>query len=86
MKNMDGEISSLNERTILAQHGPMTLTIQAWDRNGPDIGLAARAGESAFGIQPRIAPARALFRGRRRASRQPDSYPTRPFAAAALAA
>lgn len=76
---MDGEISRINERTILAQYGPMTLTIQAWDQHGPDIGLAARAGEYAFSILPRIASARELFRGgsapKRKTAQRPFEEP-----------
>ncbi|MDR1044441.1 MAG: hypothetical protein LBP33_04885 [Candidatus Adiutrix sp.] len=61
---MAGELSRLNDRTIMAQYGPISLTIQAWDPSGPDLALAARAGEYSFGILPRIARARDLFRGK----------------------
>ena len=59
---MDGELSQINETTIMAQYGPMRLTIQAWGRAGIDIALAMEAGRFSFSLLPRLVPARELFR------------------------
>jgi ApbE superfamily uncharacterized protein (UPF0280 family) len=72
---MNGEIFRVNERTILAHYGPMTLTIQAWGPDGADIDLAVRAGEFSFNILPRIASARELFRRGARPLRRPLREP-----------
>ncbi|MDR2947555.1 MAG: hypothetical protein LBV79_12535 [Candidatus Adiutrix sp.] len=59
---MAGELAQLDDRTILAQYGPMRLTIQAWGRAGVDTALAAEAGRFSFSLLPRLAPAKELFR------------------------
>lgn len=58
---MSGELAQLDDQTILAQYGPMRLTIQAWRDEAPDTDLGARAGEFSFTLLTRLAPARELF-------------------------
>ena len=72
---MPGELARLGENTILAQYGPITLTIQAWDKDGPNPDLAGRAGEYSFGLLPRLARARELFRRGRATLSRPLSEP-----------
>lgn len=67
---MTGEMARLDDQTVLAQYGPMRLTIQAWDREGVALELAAKAGEFSFTLLPRLAPARDIFR--RELNPQPD--------------
>lgn len=59
---MAGELAQISDTTIVAQYGPMRLTVQAWGRGGPDLALAARAGEFSFSLLPRLARARESFR------------------------
>ena len=72
---MPGELARIDERTILAQYGPITLTIQAWDQSGPNLDLAARAGEYSFSLLPRLAGARELFRRGRGSLNRPLAEP-----------
>ncbi len=58
---MPGELARLNETTVLAQYGPIRLTIQTWTGRGPDIDLAVAAGRFSFTLLPRLLPARELF-------------------------
>lgn len=59
---MDAELYQIGDNTMLAQYGPMRLSIQAWDQAGLALALAAKAGEYSFSILPRIPNARELFR------------------------
>lgn len=59
---MDAELYQIGDNAMLAQYGPMRLSIQAWDQDGPALALAAKAGEYSFSILPRIPNARELFR------------------------
>ncbi|UQZ88993.1 hypothetical protein C4J81_07200 [Deltaproteobacteria bacterium Smac51] len=59
---MTRELVSLDEGMVLAQYGPMRLTIQAWTAAGPDTALARQAGEFSFTLLPRLVPAMEIFR------------------------
>lgn len=59
---MSKELAVINEGMVLAQYGPMRLTIQAWNDDGPSTELAARAGEFSFSLLPRLLGAREAFR------------------------
>lgn len=76
---MSGELLSLDDRTILAQWGPMRLTIQAWGPAGVDLTLAAKAGKYAFSLLPRLIPGREIFR---RGVYRGTESPTDPLLAA----
>ncbi|MCD8139957.1 MAG: hypothetical protein LUE17_09320, partial [Planctomycetaceae bacterium] len=62
---MPGELALLDETTVLAQYGPIRLTIQAWTGGGPDVDLAVAAGQFSFTLLPRLLPAREPFRRER---------------------
>ena len=59
---MTAELAPLRPGRVLAQYGPMRLVITADGPAGPDSGLAEAAGRYAFGLLPRLVPARELFR------------------------
>ena len=59
---MSKELAVISPGAVLAQYGPMRLTIQAWTEDGPSTDLAAKAGEFSFSLLPRLIPARDLFR------------------------
>lgn len=59
---MNRELAILDDGMVLAQYGPMRLTIQAWDSHGPAAGLAEAAGRFSFDLLPRLVPGRDLFR------------------------
>ncbi len=58
---MSKELAVIDDGMVLAQYGPMRLTIQAGTAAGPDTALARLAGEYSFTLLPRLAPARDLF-------------------------
>ncbi|MCD8351952.1 MAG: hypothetical protein LUC93_15195 [Planctomycetaceae bacterium] len=62
---MPGELAVIDETTVLAQYGPIRLTIQAWTARGPDIDLAVAAGRFSYSLLPRLLPSRDLFRRER---------------------
>lgn len=64
---MSGELALVDGTTVLAQYGPMRLTIQAWSEKGLDVDLAVAAGKFSFTLLPRLLPARELFRRERMA-------------------
>lgn len=72
---MSGELAVIGRGLILAQFGPMRLTIEAWDQGGPSESLAAEAGKYAFTLLPRLVPARELFRLDRRPFRDDHEEP-----------
>ena len=62
---MSRELVHIGDGRVLAQYGPMRLTIDARSERGPDSAMAAGAAEYAFSLLPRLVPARELFRRER---------------------
>ena len=58
---MTGELVHIGEGRVLAQYGPMRLTIDVRGENGPDSEMASAAAEYAFSLLLRLAPAKKLF-------------------------
>lgn len=59
---MSGELAQINDHTVLAQYGPMRLTVQAWRGEAAALDLALAAGRFSFSVLERLAPAREIFR------------------------
>ena len=58
---MTRELVHIGDGRVLAQYGPMRLTIDVHSEKGPDSEMAAAAAEYAFSLLPRLVPAKKLF-------------------------